>query len=894
MMQDEACGAAARAAGAASCSPRGAGRRRARAAPGAKRPCLLSAESADSDTERERECESQSGSGSDCRSASGNESAGESEGLAKCEVRPRACLRSSVSSGALFRSLSREALGSPRASMRGSRSSGALFRSWFSSREASAAASASTSPALCWERRDSDECKAASDDESGSGSGISLGLELELGGVACAASSSAPAANSCAAAAVPSRAGGVARLCALPGDVLLTVLLLCCDCPWQVAQLMLVNRRVRALLRRGTGRSAAWRLVLRARLSAQALPRSFDRAHSHVVLLEDRKSGPLAARERQVALAEGGWAAAARYLEQARCPVAQPQRGGGGGGGRRSSSSGGTNSNADTTSTSGSGHAHGGQRGDPISFHGFYTDGGLDVSVSGTETRRRHWAGNAFRPESKSFYCSEARANVLLCAALGPSASPAGGVGVGGDGDGDGVGAGGAPRSSSPLPLPLPVEAEARQERREMLRRRALLGCLRGSYYDISSRPQVLNRASTAELERMFVDIVDNAAGLELLVSAKFGWCGLSFFLGGRRAAARDAFRAGLRSLAAKVTRERAAREASDRAAIALGRRVGCQLVFAGAHALDADCSVVVRPGILTGAPEPPGCPGGFEPAEPAEVAVVQRLVVEREGNFTCPVNCGALYTSIEVLAPETLAAARRARAAGHLAQRDEAAAAAAPDPGPAARAAVIAAGQLAQCAAADVLALKRNQLLTLLDDVTSVEQIGALVAAGRLPPVARHQLRSAVQIVEFAPGGQLQSPALQLVAWFRVRDRALQSCVDIPLLHPRTGRYLLAKLISAEDRMALVGLNQDNPNIDISGVFAFGQVLRVTGGARGARHAHGPADALDEASDGDEEYASDVVDAEETEAAAEAYSTPSRPSCTLPSCPGTRRRGQR
>ena len=30
--------------------------------------------------------------------------------------------------------------------------------------------------------------------------------------------------------------------------MLLSVLLLCCDCPWQVAQLMLVNRRARALL----------------------------------------------------------------------------------------------------------------------------------------------------------------------------------------------------------------------------------------------------------------------------------------------------------------------------------------------------------------------------------------------------------------------------------------------------------------------------------------------------------------------------------------------------------------------------------------------------------------------------------------------------------------------
>jgi hypothetical protein len=383
----------------------------------------------------------------------------------------------------------------------------------------------------------------------------------------------------------------------------------------------------------------------------------------------------------------------------------------------------------------------------------------------------------------------------------------------------------------------------------------------------------VLNRASTAELERMFVDIVDNAAGLELLVSAKFGWCGLPLFLGGRRAAARDAFRAGLRSLAAKVTRERAAREASDRAAIALGRRAGCELVFEGAHAVDAQGSVVVRPGILAGvtAAELPERP---EPALVAEVAVVQRLVVEREGNFTCPVNCGALYTSMEVLAPETLDAARRAHAADHLAKRDEAATATS--------AAVLAASQLAHGAADDLQALKRNQLLALLDDVTTVEQIGALVAAGRLPPVARHQLRSAVQIVEFAPGGPLQSPALQLVAWFRVRDRALQSCVDIPLLHPRTGRYLLAKLISAEDRMALVGLNQDNPNIDCSGVFAFGQVLR---GVAGSTHGQGRgamryADALDGASDcasdcgggddddddddDDDEQAADVSDAEE------------------------------
>ncbi|GBG24810.1 Hypothetical Protein FCC1311_010282 [Hondaea fermentalgiana] len=218
---------------------------------------------------------------------------------------------------------------------------------------------------------------------------------------------------------------------------------------------------------------------------------------------------------------------------------------------------------------------------DVIDVLGFYTDGGHSGQMSGPA--QRNWAGTVFRPDSKSFYCSQRSANVLLCGVV-----------------------------AGPLRANCSPHEETLAERKENMRRRALLACLKGSYYNISSHPNLLNRASTDELETMFTRLVQSPAGLDVLVSAKFGLYNVFSI----RRRAREAYRNGLQLLQRKIIQETVASVAAENSVVLDGAARGDRLLFHDAYLMGDTDDEVVRPGVF------------FRHAnQRRDIAVVRRLV---------------------------------------------------------------------------------------------------------------------------------------------------------------------------------------------------------------------------------------------------------------------------
>mmetsp|Transcript_32926 Transcript_32926/g.52614 ORF Transcript_32926/g.52614 Transcript_32926/m.52614 type:complete len:513 (-) Transcript_32926:577-2115(-) len=393
---------------------------------------------------------------------------------------------------------------------------------------------------------------------------------------------------------------------------------------------------------------------------------------------------------------------------------------------------------------------------DLLQFHGFYTDGGHDENIPGTLMRRRHWMGNVFRGDCRGFYCSEKAQDILVCGILGNDR----------------------------------LDPETIDDRRSHARRTAMLACLKGSFYDISTSASARRRASTNELESRFLDIVNTQVGLNLLVTAKFGWRSLGFPLTTEAMAEKcAAYRESMLRMAEKIHEERRNLVREDAEAISEGRDNGINLAIKDSYVLDDSMLLeTVCPGVLERNLVNKDGSHSF--------ALIQSISIEREGSFTCPVRCGAVFTCGESLGFEDQFAAEEFDGDvrhGHRA---------------------------AKSVSKQMHSLRQTPILQLLNGARSYRELEKLIRDGCLPKVVTRWFPEHVGafVVEFAP----TSEPVDVVLWFCFMVPTVTR-IDIKLSQPRTTRYLISKLACSENEFTT-----QQPNIDISGIYAHGHVLKT------------------------------------------------------------------
>jgi len=150
----------------------------------------------------------------------------------------------------------------------------------------------------------------------------------------------------------------------------------------------------------------------------------------------------------------------------------------------------------------------------------------------------------------------------------------------------------------------------SRREFQDRGRRKSLLSCLYGKECEGFLKNYGLQRnLSTERLEEMFLEIANSPAGLDVLAHLKFGrypWFNAS----------RESYKHGLRSLARKISRDQQERRSR-------------LLIPEDTFALDEEQYELMIPRALETCPK--------------DVAVLKSIVIDRRGDFTCPVRAGCI-----------------------------------------------------------------------------------------------------------------------------------------------------------------------------------------------------------------------------------------------------------
>lgn len=382
---------------------------------------------------------------------------------------------------------------------------------------------------------------------------------------------------------------------------------------------------------------------------------------------------------------------------------------------------------------------------------GVFTDGGCDDAS-------RFWAVNLFKPQEWESYCSSASNNVH-CIGLFEASAP------------DGT---------------LPLDAAAHARRKFMIARCANAawlmfrnalaggGDVAGGPYGAVERAlgaQDLRRWSSVELEGFF---------LELFRLAKQEPFFHKLMFAGVPADSVEAEDTQAHQLADTIHVEQAER-----------RNAAAQ-----------------EPMRVWSHPRTPEvmCTAGGVPSVPPVVSVVTRVAFSRVGNFSCPVQCGALLLgSVHTWPSETEAGGQ------HLHDR--------------------------------LGSLPSSRGCAALDDLTTVEAVQEASASGCLPPIAAIGALPGGVFVEFEPrgAGLYDSPGLYPVVWFSFipRREARQLHVahsriddfkydqmDVHLARRHSGNVACVKLIKPENLMEEWSDDHEEPNIDMNSVLMWGNTV--------------------------------------------------------------------
>ena len=203
-------------------------------------------------------------------------------------------------------------------------------------------------------------------------------------------------------------------------------------------------------------------------------------------------------------------------------------------------------------------------------------------------------------------------------------------------------------------------------------------------------------------------------------------------------------------------------------------------------------------------------------------LALADRLVVSRKGQFSCPVRTGTVLMACPGAGAD--------EEPGAEAQAWGAPSGSAPTAG-AGRAHF----QPKRCG--------RSPACAALKGLTSVSAVVRAAAApgSALPPVAKVHTLAYGDVVEFAPPAQRRPDELYPVAWFRFspkKDGRRAGCADsasadtdtlaVDLARVHVGSALCVKLIDSENLMEVFNDNHPEPNIDCSFVGLRGACVRM------------------------------------------------------------------